>query len=80
MYLNAPSEDYGFEFSIVEIYRGAHLAFEGASMTSTQVVGDDTGAISVAPGQLLKIETVSNKCNYNNKQSDLSMNDQMQLP
>ena len=59
--LQAPNDDYQFEFSIVEIYGGAHLVFTGSvTVQSTRVVGDDTGAIVIGPSQTLDINGVSN--------------------
>ena len=58
--LIAPSDDHVFEFSIVEIYGGAHLAFTAnSSVSATMVVGDDTGKIIMGPGQTLDINGVS---------------------
>ena len=58
--LIGPTDDHVFEFSIVEIYGGTHLAFtSNSSVRATRVVGDDTGKIIVGPHQMLDINGVS---------------------
>ena len=58
--LQAPNADYVFEFSLVELYGGAHLAFtESVTVQSTRVVGDDTATIIIGPQQTLDIDGVS---------------------
>ena len=58
--LQAPTPDYTFVFSLVEMYGGAHLAFpDNVTVESTMVVGDDTSTILIGPHQTLDINGVS---------------------
>ena len=55
------------EFTLIELYGGAHLTFFGDVVTTTAVslVGDDTGYIHIPPQQLLRLTEVSvNEFNY----------------
>ncbi|XP_077861759.1 uncharacterized protein LOC144342564 [Saccoglossus kowalevskii] len=54
-------EDYTYEFTDIEIYGGAELAFSAnTTMVKTQYIyGDDTGYVHVAPYQTLEVNAVS---------------------
>ena len=60
-YLLPVTDDSEYFFTLVEVYGGAHLAFDGpqTSVTTVSVVGDDTGYIHLAPQQTLKYTEVS---------------------
>ena len=60
-YLLPVTDDSEYFFTLVEVYGGAHLAFDGpqTSLTTVSVVGDDTGYIHLAPQQTLKYTEVS---------------------
>lgn len=55
-YLLPKTSDFVYDFTILEIYGGAHLTFNGTrtKVKSIQIIGDDTGHLHVAPGHILE--------------------------
>ena len=59
-YLLPPSDDFAYEFTLIEIYGGAELTFDRnrTVVRSEEVVGDDTGYLHVGPYHTLDINKV----------------------
>ena len=55
-YLLPNSDNFTYDFTILEIYGGAHLTVSGTGtkVKAVQIVGDDTGHLHVAPGHTLE--------------------------
>ena len=55
-YLLPPSDGFLYDFTILEMYGGAHLTFNGTAtkVKAVQIVGDDTGHLHVAPGHTVE--------------------------
>ncbi|XP_038052472.1 uncharacterized protein LOC119725183 [Patiria miniata] len=60
-YLLPATDDFVYEFTLIEIYGGAELTFDrnNTIVRSGEVVGDDTGYLHVAPNHTLDINKVS---------------------
>ena len=56
-YLDAPQEDFVYDFTLVEVYGAAHLVFprKGAQLKVDTIYGDDTSYIHVPPDNTLDI-------------------------
>ena len=59
-FLQASDMAYATEFTLIELYGGAHLTFFGdvVAITAVSLVGDDTGYIHIPPQQLLRLTEV----------------------
>ncbi|KAK7475580.1 hypothetical protein BaRGS_00033169, partial [Batillaria attramentaria] len=55
-YLLPKTADYVYDFTILELYGGAHLTFSGTrtKVKAIQIVGDDTGHLHVAPSHTVE--------------------------
>lgn len=60
VHILAPSADFVYDFDLIELYGGAHVAFtgEGTTVKTLALDGDDTGYVHIAPGQILEINEV----------------------
>lgn len=60
-YLLPETDNFVFDFTFVEIYGSAHLYVDGkgTELSTHLVQGDDTGYIHVAPGNTLRLTSVS---------------------
>ena len=66
-FLRASEIAYATEFTLIELYGGAHLTFFGdvVAITAVSLVGDDTGYIHIPPQQVLRLSEVRvNEFNY----------------
>ena len=56
-FLLPTSDDFVYDFTIVEIYGGAHLTMNGTRIRvkSIKVVGDDTGHFHIPPYHTLEL-------------------------
>ena len=53
--------DYGFEFTLIQVYRSAQLLISDAmsTVTTIAIVGDDTGYVHIAANQTVHLTEVS---------------------
>ena len=60
-FLHAPSDDYTFVFTHIELYGGTHLAVNGTrtKVETKRIYGDDTAHLHIGPGQTLEINEVT---------------------
>ena len=60
-FLQASEITYATEFTLIELYGGAHLTFFGdvVAITAVSLVGDDTSYIHIPPQQVLRLTEVS---------------------
>lgn len=60
-FLQASEIAHATEFTLIELYGGAHLTFYGdvVAITTVSLVGDDTSYIHIPPQQLLRLTEVS---------------------
>ena len=58
--LTAPSDDYVFSFTHVELYGAAHLTLNGTGTTlrTQSMYGDDTGHLHIGPGHKFELTDV----------------------
>ena len=60
-YLNPPSDNFVYNFTLIEIYGGGHLVFRraGTEVKVDTIYGDDTGYIHVPPSNTLNMTGTS---------------------
>ena len=60
-FVSAPIDGYQFDFTVIEVYGAAHLAFLGnrTNVSTVYAYGDDTGYVYIAPYQAIELTEVS---------------------
>jgi hypothetical protein len=55
-YLLPKTDNFEYDFTILELYGGAHLTFSGngTKVKAIQIVGDDTGHLHIPPNTTLQ--------------------------
>ena len=74
-YLVAPSAQYQFLFTLIEVYGAAHLAFLGneTKVSTVQANGDDTGYVYIGPGQTIELTEVGQRASYRKKMMERTL-------
>ena len=64
-FLQASEIGHVTEFTLIELYGGAHLTFYGdvVAVTAVSLVGDDTSYIHIPPQQILRLTEVRKRHN-----------------